>query len=157
VIADVSHLSDRGFDDVAKTINTPFIATHSDSRKICDNKRNLTDGQFKEIVRRGGVVGLNLFPAFLGGGSVDAVCRHVDHFLSLGGENTIAVGADFDGVARLPNDITGIADMVKLYELLSEYYGETIADRIFFGNAYDFFKTVLTGCKSCNNIIKEKK
>lgn len=152
MIVDVSHLSDKGFSDVAKTIDCSFIATHSDSRSVCNNKRNLTDEQFAEIVRRGGIVGLNLFPPFLGDDSISAVLRHVDHFLSLGGEKVLAVGADFDG-ARMPKGISGISDMVKLYELLSESYGETIADRIFFGNAYDFFETVLTGCNRCNNIV----
>lgn len=152
MIVDISHLSDKGFYDVAKTNDGPFIASHSDSRAICGNKRNLTDEQFAEIVRRGGLVGLNLYPPFLGGEDVSAVLRHIDHFLSLGGEKVLSVGADFDG-ARMPNGIAGIADMVKVYELLSESYGETIADRIFFGNAYDFFKSVLTGCNSCNNIV----
>lgn len=151
IVIDVSHLSDRGFLDVMNATDVPFIASHSNSRTVCNNRRNLTDEQFLEIVRRGGIVGLNLYPAFLGSGSLDSVCRHVDRFLSLGGENAIAIGADFDG-ASMPDGISGIADMTKLYEILRESYGESTAERIFFGNAYKFFKTVLTGCDCCNNI-----
>jgi membrane dipeptidase len=152
VVVDVSHLSDKGFCDVVRATDAPFVATHSNSRAVCDNKRNLTDDQFKEITQRGGIVGLNLCPAFLGSKSVENILKHADRFLSLGGENVIAVGADFDG-APMPTGISGIDDMVKIYDLLRENYGKELADKMFFGNTYKFFKTVLTGCNSCNNII----
>lgn len=154
VVADVSHLSDRGFEDVAGAVSGTFVATHSDSRSVCDNPRNLTDGQFCEIVRRGGLVGLNLYPDFLGGSDLRGVLRHADRFLSLGGEGALSVGADFDG-ASMPKGVRGVADMPRLYSMMRESYGETLADRIFFGNAYNFFKTVLTPHNSCNNINKE--
>jgi membrane dipeptidase len=35
VIVDVSHISDRGFWDVAKSSKAPFIASHSNSRAVC--------------------------------------------------------------------------------------------------------------------------
>jgi Zn-dependent dipeptidase, microsomal dipeptidase homolog len=143
IIADVSHLSEKGFADLAHASGAPFVATHSDARAVCGNKRNLTDDQFREIVRRGGVVGLNLYPPFMGSDSIRAILPHIDHFLSLGGENTLAVGADFDG-ARMPKEIAGIADMAKFHALLQRNYGETVAEKIFFCNAYNFFKTLLT-------------
>lgn len=154
IIIDVSHLSDRGFYDVASHTDNSFIASHSNSRAVCDNPRNLTDEQFREIVSRKGIVGLNFFPDFIGGNSIDLMISHVDHFLNLGGEKTLAVGADFDG-ARMPREIKGIGDMEKFYTILSNNFGEDTARRIFFDNAYEFLKTALTGCKSCNNIIKD--
>ncbi len=154
IIVDVSHLSDRGFDDVAKSSDAVFVASHSNSRKMCRNPRNLTDAQFREIARRGGIVGLNLYPNFLGSDSIDSILRHVDHFLNLGGEKVLAIGADFDG-AKMPIEIGGIQDMPKLYKLLIQNYGEATAGRIFFENAYEFFNSALTGNKSCNNIIEE--
>jgi membrane dipeptidase len=140
IIIDVSHLSDQGFNDVAQSTDAVFIASHSDSRSVSENKRNLTDEQFSEIVRRHGIVGLNLYPPFVGSDSLTGILRHIDKFLSLGGENTLAIGADFDG-ARMPEGISGIADMPKLYELLFKNYGKTVADKIFFDNAYKFFET----------------
>jgi membrane dipeptidase len=152
IIIDVSHLSDRGFDDVASSSDVPFVASHSNSREMCNNPRNLTDVQFREIAARGGIVGLNLYPKFLGSDSIDSILRHVDHFLKLGGEKVLAIGADFDG-ASMPMEINGIRDMPKLYKLLLQNYGETTVRNIFFDNAYEFFKSALTGCKSCNNIL----
>lgn len=153
MIVDVSHLSDQGFDDVASHTDSSFIASHSNSRAVCDNPRNLTDEQFKEIVSRKGIVGLNFYPNFIGGNSIELVLRHVDHFLNIGGENVLAMGVDFDG-AQMPKEIKGIQDMTRFYTILSNSFGEDMAKRIFFDNAYEFFKTALTGCKSCNNIIK---
>ena len=43
MIFDVSHLTDSVFWDVASTVKGPFIASHSNSRAVCDHPRNLTD------------------------------------------------------------------------------------------------------------------
>jgi len=65
MIIDVSHLNERGFYDVAENTEKPFVATHSNSKSVWEHHRNLTDDQFEVIVKRGGVVGLNLYMAFL--------------------------------------------------------------------------------------------
>ena len=51
MLIDVSHLSDRGFWDVCEETARPFVATHSDSRALCRNSRNLTDEQFAEFAK----------------------------------------------------------------------------------------------------------
>lgn len=140
MIVDVSHLSEAGFWDVARAAQKPFAATHSDSKAICPNKRNLTDEQFKEIARGGGVVGINLHRAFLSGDTagIEDVLRHAEHFLELGGEKTLAVGADFDG-CDLPKEIGGAEDMDKIYNAMCARFGESTAQNIFYSNAYNFF------------------
>ena len=55
MIVDVSHLNDRGFDQVCEVGERPFIATHSNLRSVAGHMRNLTEDQFQEIVRRGGL------------------------------------------------------------------------------------------------------
>lgn len=52
ILIDVSHLNDAGLADVFETAERPFLATHSNARAICAHKRNLTDVQIKEMVRR---------------------------------------------------------------------------------------------------------
>lgn len=143
IIADISHLSDKGMEDLFSFSDKPIIATHSDSREVCDHKRNLTDDEFKEIVKRGGIVGLNLYPPFLGSTDYLKITEHVDRFLKLGGEKNISLGCDFDG-ADMPNGINNITDMKKIYELFVKNYGETVANAIFFDNAHKFITTVLT-------------
>ena len=143
IVIDVSHASDRLMYDVFSHSVKPVIATHSNSRRIAAHRRNLTDEQFKTIASRGGVVGLNFHKFFLNNEADSAskydILRHAEHFMSLGGENAVAIGADFDG-CELPSDIRGIETMGEIYELfLRENYSEELVDKIFFGNAYNFF------------------
>lgn len=140
VVVDVSHLSEKGFWDVARVSGMPFVASHSDSKAVFDHRRNLTDDQFREIASGGGLVGLNLFDAFLGGrgATVADVLRHADHFLHLGGENALAVGSDIDGCTMV-SDIRRVEDMSRLYDLLAGEFGAKIAGKIFWDNAARFF------------------
>lgn len=146
VVVDVSHLSDRGFYDVSEISQKPFIASHSNSRAEASHVRNLTDEQFGLIARRGGLVGLNLYPVFLGGSAAngrEAVYRHLCHFLELGGENTVALGSDFDG-ADMPDDLRSIDRLPNLCEyLLARGLPEGLINKFLFGNAYDFFHNIL--------------
>ena len=65
VVVDVSHLSDRAFQDVCAMATRPFIASHSNCRALCPSLRNLTDTMIRALADRGGVVGVNLVPPFL--------------------------------------------------------------------------------------------
>ncbi len=56
---DVSHLNKEGFRDVLKYAKKPFIASHSNARRLHPTGRNLDDRQIEAIKDRGGVVGLN--------------------------------------------------------------------------------------------------
>ena len=141
VVADLSHASERLFYDVAETAGRPFIASHSNARRICNHPRNLTDAQFCIIRDRGGIVGINFCRSFLradeNAGFAD-ILSHTEHFLSLGGENTVCIGSDFDGT-DMPDGIKGIADVEALYTyFLRHNYRETLLRKIFFENAAQF-------------------
>lgn len=144
IIVDVSHASEKLFYDVAELSKLPFVASHSDSAKITPHKRNLTDEQFKIIAKSGGLVGINFHREFLSqypqtSNKYDII-RHIDHFLSLGGENTICLGSDFDG-CDLPDDISGSDFFSELYELLLRHnYKERQIKKIFCDNALNFFE-----------------
>lgn len=141
IIVDVSHSSEPLFWDVAKLAKKPFVATHSNTRSICSNMRNLTDEQFKFICKIGGLVGLNFhryFVADSGEADFDDLQRHLEYFLEMGGEDVVTLGSDFDG-ADMPNCITGLESMEDFYNfLLSKNYSENLLNKIFFKNAYDF-------------------
>jgi len=143
IVVDVSHASDKLFYDVANTTVRPFIATHSNSRTICNQRRNLTDDQFRIIKERGGLVGINFVPIFLnptGKAGADDVLRHIEYFLSLGGESCLAIGSDFDGIDRLPHGMAGIESVEDIAELMLHHnYSEVLTNSILFDNAYHFF------------------
>ena len=136
ILPDVSHLSDAGFWDLAKLEEGPILASHSNSRAVCPHSRNLTDSQFRAVRDSGGVVGINLYTAFIGGdGSLDSVLAHFDHFLNLDGERTVALGSDWDGGITAAGGIRGAEDMGLLAEaMLRRGYGERLVRDIFWNN-----------------------
>ena len=137
MLIDVSHISDEAFWDIMEITQGPVIATHSNSRAVCNVSRNLTDEMFKAICKTGGVAGLNLYTEFLGeNASLDTVCDHVLHWLELGGQKHIALGGDLDGCESLPAGFAGIQDYPKLAQRMLErgIDEETVRD-IFWNNA----------------------
>ena len=143
IIIDVSHLSDKGFEDVCAISKKPFVASHSNARRICPHKRNLADEQIKEIISRGGIIGLNFYKAFLNKDFNLAdkydIIRHAEHILSLGGENSLCIGTDFDGAEVIEefNNDEKLLSLEKLF-LESGFSGE-VTDKILYNNAYNFF------------------
>ena len=81
---DVSHLNDDGFEQVVKISRRPFIATHSGSRRVFDNFRNLTDEQMDALAGQGGVMGVNGCKYIAGsalGNHLEMLCRHIEYDL----------------------------------------------------------------------------
>ena len=160
IAADISHASERLFYDVAQYSTRPFLATHSNAKAVCPHKRNLTDEQFSIIQQKGGIVGLNFCRDFLHKQSTNAkmydIIRNAEHFLSLGGEETLAIGSDFDG-CDIPSDMQGIASMPTLYEMfLHHNYSEALLQDIFFHNALRFFQRYETAPVSSEAINRKK-
>jgi len=139
IIIDVSHASERLFYDVSSLSTRPFIATHSNSKSICSNKRNLSDDQFKIIKDLGGIVGITFCSSFLSESNkvqFEDIQNHIEYFLSLGGQDTLCIGSDFDGT-DVP--MQGIESVENLYEyFLRKNYNSEVLDKIFFQNAYNF-------------------
>lgn len=141
----MSHISEQGFYDVLELANKPVIAGHSDSAAVCPNPRNLTDRQFEYLVKCGGGAGINFYPKFLGkNGDIDAIVAHIEHFLSLGGEHSLFLGCDLDGIETMPHGFSGVQDMGILYEaLLKLNYAEDCVRDIFYNNLHDIIGRAL--------------
>lgn len=143
IIADVSHLSDGGFEDIYRHCKRPFIASHSDARAVCAHNRNLTDDMLKKLADKGGVTGLNFCGDFLspdGKCTIDAMLRHIRHMINVGGREVVAIGTDFDGVEG-ELEIAGCQYMDKLPEAM-EKAGFTIGEieDVCFRNAEKFME-----------------
>lgn len=142
IAVDVSHLNDETFWDVMKIARRPVAASHSCSRSLCNVPRNLTDDQFRAIMESGGIVGLNFYPDFLTdtpqNASIEDILRHAEHFLSMGGETSLALGSDFDGAA-MPQDMPDAAHLPLLAKKLEHAFGKELAEAICYKNALDFY------------------
>lgn len=147
MLIDVSHVSDEGFWDVLEISQGPVVASHSNSRAICNVSRNLTDDMFRAICRSGGVVGINLYVEFLGDKpTLDTVCRHILHFIELDPTGRhIALGGDLDGCDQLPQGFSGIQDYPKLAECLSAHgLDHKMINDLFWNNALGVMKKCCT-------------
>jgi len=120
MIIDVSHISDEGFFDIIDITNAPIIASHSNSRKVWNVSRNITDEMFLQICRVGGVAGLNAYTDFLGNPStLDTMVDHVQHFLELDPTGKhISLGGDLDGCDSLPEGFEGIQSYPALTDVM---------------------------------------
>lgn len=138
MIIDVSHLSEKGFWDVAECSEMPFVASHSNAKAICNHPRNLSDEQIKEIIYRRGVIGINLYDSFLsddGNSDINKVIEHIEHIMSLGGENSIGIGTDFDGIPKSAKGLENVSCLRKLANELSILgYSEEQIDKIMYCN-----------------------
>ena len=144
IIPDISHSSipaSNEIIDICQSKNYVPIASHSNSYAICPHKRNLSDELFKEIVGMKGLVGISLASEHLCSthATIYDILKHIYHYLSLGGENVISLGCDFDGVNTLPQGIASIKDLDKLFFLTKSEFGQEIAYKFFYKNAFEFF------------------
>ena len=138
ILLDVSHISDEAFWDIMDITQAPIIATHSNSRTVCNVSRNLTDDMFRAICQTGGVAGFNQCAPFVGKQpDLDTACDHILHFLELDPEGRhVALGGDLDGCETLPAGFAGVQDYPALANrLLARGLNEEIVLNIFWNNA----------------------
>lgn len=149
MVIDVSHLSDAGFYDVLKYTSGPFVASHSNARSICGHVRNLTDDMIRKLADRGGVAGINFGGNFLTDGpygnrsTVEAMVCHIQHIVSVGGEDCVGLGTDFDGIPS-NNEIENAGEMQMLVRALEAAgFSERMVEKICCQNVLRLYKTVL--------------
>jgi membrane dipeptidase len=124
VMIDLSHITERGFWDVAELTDAPLVATHSNAWELCKMPRNLTDRQLRAIGETRGVAGLNFMTAFLAAdGSAESalplgvMVDHIDSMVEKAGIDCVAFGSDFDG-ALVSDELGDASGLPKLMQAL---------------------------------------
>ena len=144
ITVDVSHMSDKSFYDLTEVYPLPIIATHSNFRDVCDNRRNLTRDMARIISARGGVIGLNLYPEFVkrGGARITDLLPHIDYCLEHFGDSCLGFGFDIDGTdGAYPigiDETSSIHD--RVVDMLLAHYPERTVRKIAGENVLDFLK-----------------
>lgn len=144
MIIDAAHLSDKGFYDVVRLSEKPFVASHSNARAMENHSRNLSDDMLRALAEKGGVTGLNLEPIFLGGGgTLEVMVKQLSHMRNIAGIDVVAIGTDFDGTSPL-TAIKDISQMELLFDALAKA-GFTAAeiDKIAYRNTERVIREVL--------------
>lgn len=150
ILVDVSHLSDQGVRDVLAIAKNPIIASHSDVRALCNNKRNLPDELIKKIADNGGIIGVGCVPNFLDEVyktiKIETMVKHIQYIYKVAGIEVLALGNDFDGYKCYTPDtdeIKNIADMPKLIDkLLASGFTSAQVEKIFNLNAKRILQTL---------------
>jgi membrane dipeptidase len=157
MILDVTHLSDRCFDEALDIYGGPVLASHHNCRALVPDQRQLTDDQIKRLIGRGAVIGAAfdawmLYPGWIRGETrpeqagvkLTTVVDHIDHVCQLAGNaDHAAIGTDLDGgfgKEQSPCDLDTIADLQRMSALLNERgYSEADVTKILHGNWVRFF------------------
>lgn len=133
LVHDLSHLSDAALDELLTRTDRAVIASHSNCRSIVDapgggpRQRHLRDETIREIARRGGMIGLNVFTPFIVPGAarspratIEQWCDHAEHAAALmGRRDLLGLGSDMDGgfsAAMMPEGVDLPAHLDRLLE-----------------------------------------
>ena len=141
IVVDLSHITEKGFWDVARLSTAPLVATHSNAHALCPTPRNLTDKQLDAIRDTGGIVGLNFATCFLRADGemrsdtpVDLMIEQLDYLIERVGEDHVGLGSDFDG-ATIPGAVGTSAGLPVLFDALrTSGYSDTLLRKIGFEN-----------------------
>lgn len=164
MIVDTSHLNDRGTREILREAKRPPVASHSDARAVTAHQRNLPDDLLRLFGERGGLVGLNFSNHFLGSPAVTSflgredidfsagpvivsriadMVRHGLHIMDVAGEDTLAIGTDFDGIQPAV-EVKDASEMPRLAEaFLAAGLTEAQVEKIFWKNAMRYLKEML--------------
>lgn len=143
---DVAHASPATLRDILAHPTARFMCSHTGVQGASPSWRNLPDAALRAIADRGGVVGIIFAPVYLGGDALEDVARHVEHALSVMGEEGVALGSDYDGMVPLPRGMRDVSDLPRLTEvLLRRGHPEARVERVLGGNWRRFFRETLGG------------
>jgi membrane dipeptidase len=155
---DLTHLSDRAFDDAIEGFGGRVMASHQNSRKFANWQRQFTDAQIQSVIERDGVLGMALDVIMMQEGYVrgktkpevtlERVVDNVDHICQLAGHaRNVGIGSDLDGgygTEQTPADLDTIADLQKLPDLLARRgYSTEDIQGVMHGNWIRFFGETL--------------
>ncbi len=65
MIVDISHVSDKTFQDALDISTAPMIASHSSSRALAGHVRNMSDDMIRALAAKGGVIAINFHVPYL--------------------------------------------------------------------------------------------
>lgn len=158
MILDVTHLTDKGFEEALSIFKGPVWASHHNCRALVNHQRQLTNDQIKVLIERDAVIG-GVFDTWMltdnwvrgvddpkeRGINLEKVVDHYDHICQIAGNiNHIAIGSDLDGAygkEQSPYDLEDIADLQNLKGILSRRgYSSADIEHIFYKNWLRFLR-----------------
>jgi membrane dipeptidase len=135
VVVDLAHINKKGFLEACSMAARPLMVTHTGVLGAFDHWRNVDDEQLRAVAAKGGCVGIIFCPQFLGGDGLDPVVRHLQHIVDVCGEDTPALGSDWDGFIVPTAPLRDAAHLPLLTDaLLADGMSERTVAKILRGN-----------------------
>ncbi len=96
MLIDCSHVGDRTTREAIDASDGPIAITHANPRWFCDSPRNKPDHVIEALTKAGGVLGVTLYPNFIGGAQtgLDTFCSMVVKLADQVGIEHVAIGSD---------------------------------------------------------------
>jgi membrane dipeptidase len=152
ILVDLAHASRRTFFDALDALDAcrpaiPPVVSHTGVSGAHRSWRNLDDAQIRAIADRGGVIGIMYHRGFLGRPAhrvgAEAIVRHLEHTIAVGGEAAAALGSDWDGMIVTPRDMPTALELPVLVDrMLARQWPEDRIRRVLGTNALRLIGTV---------------
>lgn len=118
VIVDLAHINRKGFLEACEMATRPPIVSHTGVLGAFEHWRNVSDEELRAVAKLGGCVGVIFCPKFLGGDGLEPVVKHLKHIIDVCGEDTPALGSDWDGFIVPTKDLCDAARLPLLTDAL---------------------------------------
>lgn len=161
LILDLVHTADQAFDEALEIYSRPLFVSHGNCRSLVEHDRQISEGQIRAVIERGGVIGAVLDAWMIVPGwfreaeekpraTLENLADHIDRVCQIAGNaRHSAIGSDLDGgfgTEQTPEEIDTIVDLHKLDPILAARgYSDADLDGIFHGNWLRFFAEALPG------------
>lgn len=143
MMVDVSHISDASFYDVIKLSKAPVIASHSCSRAICNNPRNMTDDMLRALATNNGVVQMCILSDYVKKMPANpqrdsarmAIRKKYDNFQNLSDAQWQVANAELHAVdIKYPRPLASVSDVVDHIDHMVKIAG---IDHVGIGTDFD--------------------
>lgn len=158
LIVDLAHVASRSFLDAVEFCKRPPIVSHTGFRSIKPMWRNISDYEAKRVAEKGGVMGVIFYPGYLTrtrDRSLEIVMENIRHLRGLVGDDSIALGSDFDGwVASMPRELRDVSQLPRLTDrMLREGIPIDSIRKILGGNALRVIREVCDGAPAADGEV----
>ncbi|KAJ6646285.1 Dipeptidase 2 [Pseudolycoriella hygida] len=127
MIVDLSHASKKTMEDVLDTSKVPVIFSHSSASALTNISRNVDDDILEKLKLKEGVIMVNFGANFVKTSAeadvkvtINDVIAHLDYLKKKIGSEHIGIGADYDGVKDVPEQLQDVSTYPTLFDELAK-------------------------------------